>query len=392
MNNIKVDELIRDYLDGTLEPAAWEKLKIHLSLEENRQLLHEQLDLELQSQEYEKADPDILQRILKNVKIDNGANLAPSDKTYHRVHFLRRSWFRYAAAILLIVGAGAYLFTTVNSPKHPEKKELTVLHDVSPPSDNQATITLADGSKINLNEAADGELARQGKTTLQKTRDGQIVYSGTSNKLVFNTLANPRGSKVVVMTLSDGSKVWLNSESTITYPASFTGNSRTVEMSGEAYFEIAKDVLRPFVVRHADVEVKVLGTHFNMNTYSDQGANAVTLLEGSVAVKKNKDFKKLNPGQQARIDQQVNILNDVNVDEVMAWKNGWFQFNDASIEAIMRQVARWYDAEIVYEGKIDGNFVARISRDMPVSKLLRILELTDRVHFEIQGRKIIVKP
>lgn len=391
MNNSNIHELIRDYLDGTLEPAAWEKLKTYLSLPENQETLREQLDQELLLQEYEKADPAILQRILGNVKTRD-VNLVPSDKTYHRVHFLRRSWFRYAAAILLILGTGAYLFTTVNAPEYPAKNNQRVLQDVQAPLGNQATITLADGRKINLGDAAGGELARQDETTLKKTNDGQIIYSGTSSRPVFNTLTNPRGSKVVVMTLADGSKVWLNSESTITYPASFTGASRTVEMSGEAYFEIAKDASRPFFVRHKDVEVQVLGTHFNINTYPDQGANAVTLIEGSVAVKKNNDVRKINPGQQARIDQQVNILNDVNVGEVMAWKNGVFQFNDASIETIMKQVARWYDAEVVYEAKVDGNFVARISRDMPVSKLLQILELTDRVHFEIQGRRIIVKP
>ncbi len=303
---------------------------------------------------------------------------------------VKRIWLKYAAAVIIICCIGAYFYT---AQKHkPVPLENSITHDVPAPGTNRATLTLANGQKIILDSVAVGSLANEGEVTVKKLNDGQIVYSGHSNAIVYNTLTNPRGSKAINITLSDGSRVWLNSESSIIYPAAFVANKREVEIIGEAYFEIAQDSKRPFIVKANKTEVAVLGTHFNINTYTDIIDTRVTLLEGSVRVTKDNFSRILKPGEQAKVNESVDVINSADIEEVMAWKNGKFQFEGASIETIMNQVARWYNTEIIYEGKIEGNFVVSISRKLPVSKLLNLLSLTDRVKFEIKGNKIIVRP
>jgi len=332
------------------------------------------------------------------------------DGTWHEMFEIKKpavipiykyAWYRVAAAaiVILMLSAGGYFyFKNGNSQQQTAKTEThqeRFKNDIAP-GNNNATLILANGEKIILDSAVHGRLARQGNVNVEKLSNGQITYNATegSNTELYNTLVIPRGSKPAYLQLADGSKVWLNAESSLHYPTAFAGKERKVEITGEAYFEVAYNPAMPFKVSKGDAEVQVLGTHFNVNTYKDEDLIKVTLLEGSVKVKTINGNGLLKPGQQARIsnDGTMEIISNADIDEVMAWKNGQFKFRDASIETIMKQAARWYDADIVYEGKISGHFVAEIPRGVQMSKLLHILELTERVHFKIDGKKVTVMP
>lgn len=264
------------------------------------------------------------------------------------------------------------------------------------PGGNKAQLTLADGSIILLDGTANGLLAEQGTAKIIKKADGQLLYDVTgapTTDILYNTLSTPRGGQYNI-TLPDGSKVWLNSASTIIYPTSFNGKERKVEILGEAYFEVAKDATKPFRVKMNEMEVEVLGTHFNINGYQDESFVRTTLLEGKVKVRSGAVENLLNPGQQAQLGKNGNIklLKNVNVEEVMAWKDGNFQFEDADIYSVMRQLARWYDLEVAYSGRLTKHFVGSISRDVNLSQVLTMLQQTGEVKFSREGKKIIVSP
>lgn len=263
------------------------------------------------------------------------------------------------------------------------------------PGGNKAILTLHDGSKIVLNDAREGTLAQQGNTKIVKLANGQLAYNQTNTlpaKVLYNTMTTPRGGQYKLI-LPDGTQVWLNSASSITYPTAFVGNERNVSISGEAYFEVAKDKSKPFHVKSGNQTVDVLGTHFNIMAYADEDAIKTTLLEGSVRVVENNITSMLKPGQQAIVDKQGGIkITAASIDEALAWKNGYFKFNRVDIRFIMRQVARWYDVDIVYQGRFPKDeFVGKIGRGENISQVLRILELDD-VHFKIEDKKIIVLP
>lgn len=316
--------------------------------------------------------------------------------TPHRVSFYTRWRTIAAASIILFIGLGGwYLLSNKNDQQQQAVKE-TVSNDIKPPQENRATITLTNGQTVYLDSAAIGSLADQGSVKLVKLANGKIAYHNVSNETVkeqvYNTLTNPKGSRVVDMTLADGSRVWLNAGSSITYPVMFAGNERTVVITGEAYFEVAHDKLKPFKVSKGDMQVEVLGTHFNVNAYDDEKNIKVTLLEGAVRLKTNGDSKILKPGEQALVSGNISILESVDMEAVMAWKDGRFKFSSVDIETIMRQVARWYDIDIEYHGKVEGTLSGGLARNVNASQLFYVLELTDKVKFEIEGRKVIVTP
>jgi transmembrane sensor len=307
------------------------------------------------------------------------------------------SWRRWssAAAIILLSGAGVYMYLHHAAPKKiiaTEVKQRPVINDVAAPVNSKAVLTLADGSKIELDSISNGTLARQGNVQIVKQADGQITYNGTGNEDLYNTLNVPRGSKVVTIKLSDGTQVWLNSESSLRYPASFKGTERKVEMTGEAYFEVARNATMPFLVKKDAMEIKVFGTHFNMDTYEDEGINKVTLLEGSIQISISNHRNLLKPGQQAQINEDIKLINGVDIDEVMAWKNGKFQFGEkADLNLIMKKIARWYDVDVEYEGgEIHQEFGGEMPMNSNLSQVLEILR-TSGVKFTIDGKKVIVK-
>lgn len=317
----------------------------------------------------------------------------------HRVHFLKTSWFRYAAAVVLIAGAATVWYEVSRSGRHEEvattngNKHLQT--DV-PPGGDKAVLTLADGTKILLDNAQNGNLAQQGNTKVIKLDNGQLAYNAGKSfgkEILYNTISTPRGGQYQIV-LPDGSKVWLNSQSSIKFPTTFSGAERNVDISGEVYMEIAQRSKQPFIVKANGMEVQVLGTSFNINAYSDESAIKTTLVEGSVKVLRGNSQAILTPGQQAQLTQQkLSVVKDADIEKTIAWKNGFFNFNGAGVEEVMRQLARWYDIQVVYEKGIpDIEFVGKISRNVSLSGVLKGLEGAG-VHFRIEGgKKLIIFP
>ncbi|KAA0993310.1 FecR family protein [Dyadobacter aurulentus] len=304
-------------------------------------------------------------------------------------------WLRYAAASILII-AGFSLYWLSNRPAKTPEVAVTgrQVTDI-PPGGNRAMLSLSDGRQIVLDSAADGLLGSHGEARFTKIGDGalNVAVSKTSQKadLHNNTLSTPKGGQYQV-TLHDGSKVWLNASSSIRFPTVFAENNRIVEISGEAYFEVAKDKNRPFSVRFGTSEVEVLGTSFNIMAYQDEAASKTTLVEGSVKLKNGKEFKKLKPGEQGTIQAGSPIRTaQVDTEREIAWKNGLFFFRDFGIEEIMRQAARWYNIEVSYEGKIPRRqFTGKVSRNVNISELLNMLRYAG-VNCKIEQNNVIVK-
>lgn len=344
---------------------------------------------------YGKMEAELINR-LRQMNLDDGANTETVVPSVHRIPFLKTAWLRYAAAIIIILGVGAYLY--INNQKEKPSVTQTDPHPVNndvAPGGNRAILTLADGSKIILDSAKSGELAKEENATITKTADGKIVYhpgEKVGDKILLNTMATPRGGQYQ-LTLPDGSEVWLNAESSITYPTAFSGNERKVNITGEAYFQVKKDKTKPFKVDIGAVTIEVLGTHFNVNTYKDEITNNTTLLEGSVRIKTVHTSLVLKPGQQGQFNprtEKLSLAVNPNVEQVIAWKNGYFNFKGTDLKTVMRQLERWYDVEVVYEAQpADMKFSGEIQRNLNLSDLLEGLRKTD-IHFRIQGRQLII--
>ena len=343
---------------------------------------------EKQEENPQKINGEVKERIYQNVVSTIHKNKA--------IPFYKKPFLQVAAAAaVVLVIAGIYILKTqTTADKNIIASKIIYKNDVAPPAKNKATLTLADGRTIDIDSAGNGEFAQQGNIHIVKQADGIIAYKGDDEKqIAYNTLTVPKGSKPFRLKLADGTDVWLNVASSITYPAVFIGNERKVVITGEAYFEVTHNAAIPFIVKQAnkDLEVKVLGTHFNVNTYDDENSMNVTLLEGSVNVTNNQNNILLSPGQQAQVNKNgIKKINNADINQVMAWKNGSFYFDGASMQSIMRQVEKWYNVDVVYKDDINYSFVANISRDVNVSQLLNILQLTDLVHFKIEGNKITV--
>lgn len=363
--------------------------------------------------EWEEGEKESIQAAGENWLMQNIADDELQYVPVRRMHTAAKAWWTAAAILVLMTGVAYYL----NSKQQAAllaKKEETLKNDVAPGS-NKAVLTLANGTTIMLDDASNGVVAKEGNAKVLKPEDGQLLYEqeeeGEHGPLSYNTLATPRSGQYQII-LPDGSKVWLNSESSIHYPVSFAENERRVQITGEAYFEVAKLKLSsgqrvPFIVEKGDMQVEVLGTHFNVNTYSDESAIKTTLLEGKVRVVRKTGVAEqsaiLAPGEQAVISdakgkasRSVNDrikVNKTDVDNVVAWKNGLFHFESADVKTVMRQLARWYDVDVVYEGatvKNDPLFV-EVSRNTRLSDVLKVLQESGSARFTIQGKKIIVK-
>ena len=307
------------------------------------------------------------------------------------------NWF-YRIAVAVIIGAvvfGGYFMVLQSNKKKPETISVQISKkDIAAPASSNAILTLANGKTIVLDSASNGSLAVQGNINVIKLSDGQIVYNGKANsEMQYNILTVPKGSKVASITLADGTKVWLNAASSLKYPVAFSGNERKVEIAGEAYFEVTPNAAIPFKVQKDNMQVTVLGTHFNVNAYEDEADIKVTLLEGAVTINKGNAVGLLKPGQQAKIAAGIKVLNEVDTDEAVAWINGKFQFGEAAdITSIMKQISRWYDVEIEYRGIITGHIGGTISRNENVSQVLKMLEMTGVVTFKMDEKKVIVMP
>lgn len=302
-----------------------------------------------------------------------------------------------AAAMLLFLCTGGYFL--LNKQPVSQIAQLK-LHDIAP-AHSQATLTLANGSKILLTKYLSGKLAQQGNTVINVNTNQDLTYAinGTASRLAkkeieYNTVTTNRGEELPFpLILGDGTKVWLNAASSITFPVAFIGSERRVTITGEAYFEVVHDDKMPFKVISGDETTEDIGTHFNINSYTDENAVKTTLLEGAVKVWYNGDSKLLTPGQQAVFKSNTLSVANANTEEAIAWKNGYFRFNNEKIESIMRKLSRWYNIDVSYDSKVsDEGYYGTISRFKNISEVLNMLEQTKGVHFKIEGRRVTVIP
>ncbi len=308
-----------------------------------------------------------------------------------------------AAGVLIVLSIGLYfMFSHAGAKQEIVKKAPTekILKNDIAPGGNKAVLTLANGSTILLDSSSNGILAQQGNIKIQKLAGGLLAYNingkriTQNDKAFYNTISTPRGGEYQV-TLSDGTKVWLDAASSIRFPVVFTGKERKVVITGEAYFEVVKNKDMPFKVEANSTEIVDLGTHFNVNAYNDEASIKATLLEGKVKVSVHDQPPAfLIPGQQADINKEgkIKVLDNVDTDVAVAWMHGHFQFKSADIQSILRQIARWYDVDIVYEGNVDLHFTGQLNKNLNVSKIFETLSLTNEVHFKIEDKKIIVTP
>lgn len=405
------------YLSGTISTTEWQELQALMkepgASRQLSQLMEEQLAARAAGN---MVYPEVTDRM--KAAVASQLNIAGSNaqdtgipahmdnyKTRHR--FLYAHWFRYAAAILILTGLPAAYFLLSEKAQPVVQQETaqqpTGTIDIAPGRE-RALLTLSDGSTIVLDSVSSGVLATQGNAQVIKLANGSIAYyaEGTEQvETVTNTMSTPRGGKYHLV-LPDGTGVWLNAASSITYPPVFTGKERAVSIKGEVYFEVVKNAQMPFrVTLNHSTKIEVTGTSFNVNAYADEPQCKTTLLEGIVKVYTEWDSKQLNPGQQAQItvsetQHEMTIADNVNLEQVMAWKNGAFSFKNAGIYEVMRQVSRWYDLDIEYRGITPQvaerqRFSGDIGMDLNLSAMLRVLEKSE-VRFRLEGKKLIVMP
>lgn len=375
--------LIAGYIRGTITEKDHDELDDWVNASDHNMKLFEEL-----------TDEDNLEQNLAwmdkvNAEQSYEKSLAEGKFDKKEKKFRISTAWMAAASVILIVGIFfIYKYVTSMKTKDPLIAEGSTLQ----PGGNKATLTLENGTVIDLSAAKNGLLNADSGISVIKTQDGRMVYEDDNivqTEAVMHTLTTPVGGQYQV-TLPDGTRVWLNASSMLKYPSRFSGNDRVVQLSGEGYFEVAKNSNKPFKVIATDVNVEVLGTHLNINAYNDEPSLTTTLLEGSVRVSKGSGFKMLTPGQQSAVIKDDIRISNVDTSNIVAWKNNEFKFTDAPIESIMRQLKRWYGAEIVYQDKVTHHFNATVDRTEPIDKLLHYLQGTGQVHFKLDNKKIIV--
>jgi len=314
------------------------------------------------------------------------------NKKQPRLNKYRKSvvYLAAAASLALIIGVGLYFNQQPPLSKSIQAKAFT--NDI-PAGSNKAYLTLANGKKLALTNSANGTLAEEAGIKITKTADGQLVYTvadqGIKGSAGYNRIETPRGGQYQ-LNLPDGTKIWINSASSLKYPASFAAlKERRVELSGEAYFEVAKDRIHPFIVKSGRQEIQVLGTHFDVNAYPDEQLIKTTLLEGSV---KLNEQVVLKPGEQSSLKGEKFTVKEVNVNDAIDWKNGEFVFTNESLTSILKKVSRWYDVEIKYVHTPVNmpTFTGSVSRSENISGVLKMLEETSNVRFSIEGKQVSV--
>jgi transmembrane sensor len=342
-----------------------------------------------------EADYQDVKQSIKN-KIDQRIAHQDTSKTIN----IRSWWLKYAAVAVILISTSIGLYFIVK-PGNKKNQQINAAQLILP-GGNKAMLTLSNGTRILLDDARNGKIANQSNVSITKTNGNQIVYAVASGSNsagdqqeayhLQNTISTPNGGQYALV-LPDGTKVMLNAASSLTYPASFHGKERLVQLDGEAYFEVAKNKDMPFKVKSGTQTVEVLGTHFNINAYPDEASIKTTLLEGSVKISSGTNSTLIVPGQQAAVSTRgaAGILKyAVDVDKETAWKNGLFEFQNDDLKSIMRQVARWYDVKVIYADNLSNEkFIGEISRTSNLSDVFKILELNN-VHFEVEGKTVTV--
>ena len=391
MTDTQAIELITKFLGGTATPEEMQLLERWYEAFDASGLAFETTSRE---------EADSMRRSLAAIR----EKIARESGTGKPVLIMKRrqgSLYRWtaAAAVLVLAGVAAYF---LSGPRHlsaPPAHVVSARQDIGPGS-RKAVLTLGNGRTIALDSLRQGVLSRQGNTSVVKVKRGLLTYSrqrqsdAKAKDIPYNTVTTPRGGRYQIV-LADGSRVWLNSSSSIRFPTRFSGTGREVSVTGEVYFEIAPRRGIPFVVTAGKVSVAVLGTHFNVMAYPDEPAVKTTLLEGSVKVARGAKTLVLKPGQQADVNAEgaMKLVTDVNTDEIIAWKNNLFWFDGNDIREVMNALARWYDVDIDITGNIPDRFTGSIPMDLPFSKVFGMLQQTGRINYRIVGdKKIIVSP
>ncbi|MGN6420984.1 MAG: FecR family protein [Pseudobacter sp.] len=385
MENSRIVYLVTGYLNNTLTGLEIDELQLILLNEEESEtvaaafreiMLQMPVDMGYQADQWES----LADRILAQSTVETPViTMQPGGK--------RRIYWAAAAVVMAVIIAGTWYATR-------NRLETITLAKTEPeeiqPGMQGALLTLADGSQVLLDTIQNGVVALQGGATA-KVVNGALIYEG-KGEAVYNTMSTPKGRQFQ-MTLPDGTQVWLNAASTIRYPTVFTGNERRVEVSGETYFEVARNSRMPFRVSvNNGADIEVLGTHFNINSYSNENSVNATLLQGSIRVKKGDEAVVIKPGEQARMQSSIRVEKEVDLEQVVAWKNGLFNFNGLKLEEVMRQIERWYGIEVVYEKGIPKiPVVGEMSKDIPLNGLMIVLEKLD-IHYRLEGRKLIILP
>jgi len=391
-------ELLSIYLLQGLSPeeqAEMEKLfELHPSYEELYKSLQDPVTREAMLEEYRQTTSasEAFEAFARTNNIPIGQILTIGTVTpWKKV-------LRYGAAAALIIAiTGVAILYYHNQNKAVPVNIVQAIKDI-PPGQDRATLTLADGKTVDLDKAHNGIIAQQGKTNIVNLPGGKLSYEGSDQGLpepLLNTIRTPFGGQYLLV-LSDGSRVWLNAGSSLTYPTSFPGPKREVQLQGEGYFEIARNVNSPFFVKTSTQEIQVLGTAFDVMAYTDEPSQTTTLVNGAVRVTTaGHQTQTLSPGQQLQINSASvqRIINDVNIREVTAWHNGQFKFVNRDLPYVMRQIARWYNVSVIFEGKVpEAHFFGTVTRYSNVSNVLQLLEQTGAVHFEVFKDKIAIKP
>jgi len=389
-----MQDLFKKYLLNQCAPEEVEKILGYFDVAENelslRALIAESLEDVDAGYEEVKWTPSLDETFASIKKELN-------NKKGKLIPLKKRTWSWGAAAVVfLLVGLAAY--DLIKSPGHQQSiANGAIPKQKDAPGSNKAVLTLADGSAIRLGTATNGTITQQGQARISKPVDGQLVYTALNEKpnpVLFNTIATPRGGQYELV-LSDGSKVWLNAASSLRFPVTFSGKERRVALTGEAYFEVAKNASMPFkVMVDGKTELEVLGTHFNVNAYDDEATVKTALLEGQVKVVglATGNASIIVPGEQARLNNngQISIDKNIDTEQAIAWKNGAFNFSNADLGMVLRQLSRWYDVDVVIEGRLpERQFNGEIQHDLKLTQVLKLLE-KNGVYSRLEGKKLIV--
>ncbi|MEP7259505.1 MAG: FecR domain-containing protein [Flavitalea sp.] len=392
--------LLKKQMSDQLSPADRTALMAFITLQENKTAVTKALETMMMGHSGDKAfDDERFRPLLRQILDADHASLE-EDLPFIPNNAVSRSfsgyrWFRYAAAVLLIFGIGAAVFMyTKPAPLDISKQQPAPVKQAPvAPGTNKAMLTLSNGQQVELTEG-NGTVNDAGVNI--KKINGALIYGSANSASIavaYNTMTTPRGGQYQ-LTLPDGTKVWLNAASSLRYPTMFTGKERKVTVTGEAYFEVAKNAGMPFTVVSGNQEITVLGTHFNNNAYEDEASMKTTLLEGSVKVKHGASVVTIVPGQQSIIQEGVGdiLVSETDIQQAVAWKNGFFSFSNADIKTIMRQLSRWYNVDVIYESNVPKvEFSGEIGRSLTLDELLGILKDT-RIHYRIEGRKLVIMP
>jgi len=400
----RIKSLIDKVFTGSATPAEFDELIAALKGTGYETVLQEMEErVGDQGSDITDVSPDKWNRLVDNILQSDSGMAGKNSVPPRRRRVYRMPLIRYAAAacIMAVLILTALLIRKKSGNGSPpvagkEKEKVLPAGDIHP-GGNRAVLQLADGTLISLDSTRTGAIAHQGSANILRRADGGIVYRPSGNKNnsepLLNMLSTPRGGQFQLV-LPDGTKVWLNAASYIRYPVSFDKKVRKVEVQGEVYLEVAKNADKPFIVDAGDgMEIKVLGTHFNVNTYKEERYRRMTLLEGAVEIVSGKGSRLLKPGEQALAGKDGNIrVEEVNTAAVVAWKNGLFDFSRSEIPSVMNQLARWYDIEVQYEGPLpEALYSGEMERDLNLSQVVKLLE-TAGIHIKIKNKTLVVMP